>query len=299
MRNTIVILTLLLCLVMSGCAKLGDVSVKANGTSPGNKAAKFDNPSSDFSLSDSQTNSNRQKYDDKTKLTKVDSESPLIWYGEIDDQDLESVGETVKYSNYGLLSENQLDQIGKAFEVDVLNCGGYLYSAVISNRYDGELKEERWEYRILPDSVAIDAKTKIAQCSNSRKDTSNNFVSSNALAIAPSNQKRKNIKTGKVDTRKLFASLPKDVRQWLDQDLRMPGQTASLDGLEREEKTNLSIKNGDDWIDIDGDRKIDFVNVSGVDKDFLYGKGQNYSYNRIFLRHKDNWKEIDISDIPD
>lgn len=297
MKKSIIILALSLCLMISGCAKLSDVSVKANGTSPGNASPNSDNSAFDSSIN-SQTNFNGQKSDDKTKLTKVDSISPLIWYGEIDNRDLESVGETVKYSNYGLLTENQRNRKGEAFEVDVLNCGGYLYSAVISNFYDEESKEERWEYRILPGSLATDAKTKIAQCNSSKNNNSNNAVKSNALAIAPSSEKRKNIKTGEIDTRKLFASLPRDVRQWLDQDLKMPGQTANLEGLERVEKSNLSIKNEDDWIDIDGDGEIDFVNVSGVNKEFLYGKGQNYSYNLIFLRDKDKWKEIDIN-VPD
>ena len=282
MKN-IIISTLFLCLVISGCARLGNVGVEAN----------------DIPLQKEISDSDRIKVSDKTDLTKVDPKFPILLYGEINSRELESVGETIKHSNYGLLTANQLNQTGKSFEVDVLNCGGYLFSAVVTNFYDAESKEEAWEYRILPDSVAVDAKTKFEQCSNSKIDKADNYVSSGTLAIAPRDEKRRNIRTKAVDTRKLFASLPKDVRKWLDQDLKMPGQVANLDGLERQEKSNLSIKNGDDWIDFDGDGKTDFVNIAGINKEFLYRKGQNYSYNRIFLRDKKSWKEVDITEVPD
>ena len=114
MKKSIIIFLTLLLFLNSGCAKLSDVSGKANGTSVGNNLS-FD------SSTNSQRNFNGQKSDSNIKLTRVDSLSPLIWYGEIDSRDLESVGEIVKYSSYGLLTGNQFNQSGKAFEVDVLN----------------------------------------------------------------------------------------------------------------------------------------------------------------------------------
>ncbi len=133
-----------------------------------------------------------------------------------------------------------------------------------------------WRLKFTPETITTDGVEKIHQCDADQKD---GLIDSSAFAVTPRNEDRKTIKIGKVDTKKLFASLSKDTQKWLNNKY----------GSDIREKNNLSLKN-DNWTDIDGDGKIDLV--------FAFTNyDEEHSSGAIMLLVNGEWK--DIGDVRD
>lgn len=87
-------------------------------------------------------------------------------------------------------------------ELDIVNCAGYLASATTT--YKGAMRE----VKLIPETISSDAAKKIRLCSPELKG---DIVASDVFGIAPRVENRRNIKINKVDTKKLYDSLVKDI----------------------------------------------------------------------------------------
>ncbi len=156
--------------------------------------------------------------------------------------------------------------------VDIMNCGGYIGSGKISYKtiYDSMFE---WRLTFDKETIATNAVEKIKKCSGNT-DLNDEFLSSEAFAVAPQDAKRKNIKINQVNTKKIFLSLPKEIQKLLKQRFVYDGQ----------KKGELSLEQ-DDWTDIDGDGKIDLISIS-TDPDGDHPRGL------VLMLIKGKWKEI-------
>lgn len=204
---------------------------------------------------------------------QIKSKQPLIWTGYIrfDEVAIESPG---SFTGGDAVDEEFSGEIAleTTVEVDVMNCAGFLATAELTyTRKPSERSDPGWNLRIVPERVASDMQEKIKICHYYSE--SPNY--SEVFAIAPLDNKRKNIKIGKVDTRKLFASLDKETKEMANTTEKYVGR----------EKNNLTLAN-DNWTDIDGDGQIDLVEVSGN------CGNKDYTCSLVFLLINDKWKKI-------
>ena len=154
-------------------------------------------------------------------------------------------------------------------EVDIMNCAGYLGSG--EARYDSG-DGLHWKIKFVSaTAIAADAAEKVKQCNAEQQG---DYVASAAFAIAPGDNKRRDIKIGKVATRKLFASLPKDTQKWLKNEY----------ASDVHKKGDLSLQE-DNWTDIDGDGKIDLVYA-------FTNYDEEHSSGVIMLLVNGKWKDV-------
>lgn len=221
-------------------------------------------------------NTNTLQNQDKTsKLSKVESKQPLVWIGTVSAENMEAAKANGNvWSNAKLDDDEKYNKIGTAVEVDIMNCAGFLIS--------GKLKKEDdygWVLETMPGTAAEDAVNKIKQCD---PDSDSRFPNGNAFAVAPRDNERQNIKIGKVDTRRLFASLPEKEKKWLNKKLNLPRE------FQREEKANLTLRD-DNWTDLNGDGEIDLLMLTTVCR---ADDSEGDECGRVFLRAKGKWVEI-------
>lgn len=155
----------------------------------------------------------------------------------------------------------KLKDANATLAVDIMNCAGYLGTGKVAFN---ERKELRFEF--ASDGIAADAVEKIKACAD-EQEAEEKFTTSLAFAVAPADAKRKEIKTAKVDSKKLFASLPAEITKQL---------TANRGDL---------AKLTDHWADIDGDGEIDLIAVSTMTP-------SENSIGHIFLRRGGKWEPI-------
>ena len=152
------------------------------------------------------------------------------------------------WSNEKLAGKDGENNLNAAVAVDVLNCAGYLATGTLTKNDDNG-----WNFEIAPNSLAKDAVAKMKQCST-ESSADESSLTTFAFAVAPSDNARRSIKVGKIDTRKLFASLPSATKNWLNSSYNIQTHTRR--------KNNLAIESNDDWTDTDGDGKIDLVEAA-------------------------------------
>ncbi len=245
----------------------------------------FDN-FANSSVSPGNIKSNRKNPLPETKLKKIQPKSQLIWFGQISDSELKMLDQPIQIKDYEMMIKSPLDKMGIEIQVDVLNCGGYLFSAKASKYKVENFDFEKWKIEVIPNTIAPDAVEKIKQCNYlSREKEADNFYSE-TCAVAPSKDSRKNIKT-QIDGRKVFASLPKWTKRWLDQKIV---KNAS-DCCERSEKGTVSTMEQDSWVDLDGDGEIDWLKVYAIDKEKLERKGDSFTVEFFLRRAKGKWIE--------
>lgn len=213
----------------------------------------------------------------KTKsfdLTKIKSEHPLVWVGAVSFENETLSSENVNWTLGDEAVEEKIEK-DEVIIVDIMNCAGYLGSGSISYSTKIENIVPEWRLTFSIQTVASDALDKIKKCSKTPPDNEA-FQSSEAFAVAPTNDQRKNIKTSKVDTQKLFASLPADVKKWLNSDINVK--------IWERPKNNLSLIS-DNWTDVDGDGQIDLIQVYGYND-------EEHGHGIILYLDKGKWKEI-------
>jgi hypothetical protein len=271
MRIIYILFLVCLTLMLSSCYNAENSTVKANDVIP---RLEIQNQSSEDKATDD-------------KLEKVQTKSQLVWFGEVSSDDINSQDKKVQIKNYVMLTNSPLDKIGIEIEVDVLNCGGYLFSATASKYKVEGFNEEDWKLNVHSETIATDAIEKIKLCNFSKREKEDESFFSRTWAVAPQDKKRQNIKT-QIDSDKVFLSLPKNVKDWLDQKIvSKPDECC-----ERKMKGVVSVLEDDSWVDLDSDGNIDWLRVSGINKENLEIKGQNFTDVRFYQRKKNEWKEI-------
>ena len=209
-------------------------------------------------------------------IHQIKTKQPLIWVGAVwlNEAALESPG---YFSGGDAVDEEFPGEIalGTTVEVDVMNCAGFLATAKITYTDIIPGKEKGfppgWHLKVVPEKVASDMQEKIKTCGYDSKSPDYG----EAFAVAPPDDKRKNIKISEIDTRKLFSSLNKETKVMANTTEKYVGR----------EKNNLTLKN-DSWTDIDGDGQIDLVEVSGN------CGNKDYTCTLVFLLINGKWKEI-------
>ncbi len=144
---------------------------------------------------------------------------------------------------------------GSKINVDILNCAGYIASAKAT--YNAKLTY--WKLEIISETVASDAVEKVKLCVTYPESK---YISSNAFAIVPTDEKRKQMRAKKLEKPSIY-SLPFSVQMW-----------AEKDGI-------------GNWADTDGDGKVDLVTVSGA-----CGTSEEYICSRTLSWNGLRWVEI-------
>lgn len=158
------------------------------------------------------------------------------------------------------------------FEVDIINCGGYLATGKAT--YIGDFD---WEVELNINSVATDIEEKLKQCGTT---LSNNRIQDFVVAVTPINKNREFLKTPEISTREMFARLPSEV-QWEA-------------NCKRGEKDVLSKNQGDVWMDTDGDGEIDYILVSVTCSKTKVCK-EDYTCTKTLKLIKGEWTEMSFS----
>lgn len=247
MKRILLLLLLTGCIIFSGCYQSAKLKVEADNQSllsvNTNKAAN---------------NSNTQTF--QTDDSALKSKYPIVFSGAVflDNQKITTSKSVWVIVNTDILEKLDSEETFSKYEntsikVDIMNCAGYLGSGIA--QYDSG-RGTGWKIQeILPETEAADSSEKIKQCSGKNVSEDESFIMGNAFAVESQTDERSNIKISEVDTRRLFASLPEDIRNWLN-------DKSNLGESGTREKDNLSSSSHDNWTDIDGDGEIDLIEVS-------------------------------------
>lgn len=173
--------------------------------------------------------------------------TPNLLFGSIDIND---AGDSVKLSVWTQDARLYSDEtngkiiVAKQMNVDVMNCGGYLGSATAL--YENQI----WELKLIPETISKDFTGKVKQCGQA---FSGGRISTSAVAVFPTDEKRKNIKITKAaDVREIFKQFPEDVRQ-------LTGLNDKSLSKNKQLTDNLSNSS----TDLDGDGVVDFILLGG------------------------------------
>ena len=179
---------------------------------------------------------------------------------------------------------------GTVKEAAIVNCAGYLGIVKAVKIHDEPFREQddlySWKLKLIPQSIAADAAKKIEKC---RKIQENELpTASSAFALfqfSPDIKKTKvNLKAIKQpNLRELYESLPDELKKWLQ-------ESEQAEEVEPRPKGTLDLKT-DTWADIDGDGKVDLIDVYGG----CSGKTSAYTCGRIFQLIGGEWKEISFN----
>ena len=278
MKNSIILLSCFLFTTfsLSACATSDNLLVQTNNSVFTDKN-KNDNPLPADSISGKPSKT-------PVKQIKFAPDKKIAWYGSITADQLKASNDDSPW--IGDDENPEYNQIGMVVDVDILNCAGYLVS--------GKMYKEGnygWRFEPMPKTVAADATTKIERCHTVTEPEDNSEgVFTGAFAVAPQDKSRQKIKIGEVDTKKAFASLPKDTKRWLNEE-KVFYKTEYGAKFRRKNKLNLSLKEGDDWTDIDGDGEIDLVYVSSI-CNVEDTEGDNCG--RILMKINGKWKQVGL-----
>ena len=267
MSKTISILLLSFLFTLSGCVSQSSMSLTNSSVGTNEK----------FS------DSNNEIVQKISESSKSDKQYPTVWTVVFDLNDFNNPDENLtvwssqndRYNK--LLDKNSsLYKMNGGVEIDLMNCAGYLASGKI---YVGKNKPEaespNWLLKLFRETIAKDAEEKIKKCDVpfENKNISTDEVAFNqAFAVSPRNEQRKSIKiSSKIDTQKLFDSLPENVKK--------EAKASVVRNDFKQSDSSLNLIN-DNWTDLDGDGAIDLIQVL-TDKDAT-----------IFLLEKDGWKVV-------
>jgi len=270
MKPQFFVLLLIVGIVLSGCNRSTELTVKAN-----DKLSSSENVNTDKSPDGS-----KPRLDQTTNIAEFKSKYPVVFIGfaSLENRQVTTSGWSLVNNDIIDAEEALIEKLSKhdktLFKVDIMNCAGYLGSGML--QYDSG-RGIYWKVeQMFAETIPTDAPEKIRQCTGENNTQNDSSPSGNVFAVESQGDKRQNIKIGKVDTRQIFASLPKNIRRWLNDKSNFVNESSSR------EKNNLSA--GDNWTDIDGDAEIDLVEVSAY-----IGEFEN---SKIFYLIKGKWVEI-------
>lgn len=209
-----------------------------------------------------------------------------FWYNNLDTEDLVLIGNIRIENNqlsadgkWWLANENDTNQTdvseGTEFEVDIVNCAGYLASAKMANQ-----TKTIWQAKVLVETVAPDIVEKITICKESP-----NSPNLTGKAFAVKKEKQRELKLENPNLNKVFKSLPWSVQSWANCE-----SSDDPEDCVRKEKDILSRKVGDNWADTDGDGEIDLIIVKGN-----CNNSGDYTCSRTMRKIYGSWIEIAYS----
>lgn len=263
MKNVIYVLLFYLCLSFAACNSSSAISVdsKANSTPPLPQAEN--------------SNQNKEK---QVKTLEVDPKYPLVLLGSVELKESKVVVNENRVWTDGRDGRDISDakesdflrvEKGDQIEVDIMNCAGFIAKGKAK-----ELDDYGWELKLLTDTLAADAAEKVKQCVPPSYSPDEGILISDVFALAPARDARRNIKTAKIDPKKLFTSLPNETRVWADK---------SEEGNRK--KGILTLAN-DNWADVDGDGQFDLVIIFGD------CESKEYTCGSLLWLIEGKWKEI-------
>ena len=215
----------------------------------------------------------------KTNSDLLKSEYPIVFSGFVT---LENREAAIPVEDWTLVNADILHKLeqneppavdDKTFiNVDIMSCAGYLGSGLA--RYDAG-NGAYWKIQMLAETVPTNIAERGKQCSSNNHSAAQDesITILKAFAVEAKIDKRRNIKIKQVDTRKLFATLPKEIQQQLNNKYN----------VKTRKRNNLSLPN-DNWTDIDGDGQIDLVELSV--------NCGNYQCSSVLYLLKDKWIKI-------
>lgn len=251
--RTVLVFSLLAVLVnFSACSRSVDLTVKAN----------------DRLILSENTNANKAPINSDTLIVRkiysptLKSKYPIVFSGFVT---LENHKVTIASDGWALVNTDLREQLEQrespvvddktTIKINVMNCAGYLGSGLA--RYDTG-NGIYWKLQMISETMPADILEKFKQCSDANADGEpDSIIMRSAFAVESQEDKRQNITIRPVDTRKLFASLPKETKKLLNNKYNS----------ERRKKNNLSLTN-DSWTDINGDGNIDLIDLSTNCGDF-------------------------------
>lgn len=217
--------------------------------------------------------------------TKIKSEYPLLWETTIRYNDFTDTQTSLSLFSY---DENQFEkpddknspyyQARSGVEVDLMNCGGYLASGrLYSSQEESNFPTPDWMVKIASETVAKDVEAKIKRCNIYTENgmPSRDEIGSKVFAVAPRKNERRNITVREVDTKKVFRSLPKTTREFLNT------KAALAAGRKKDDLSHQD----DIWTDLDGDGKIDLITISAM-------YDEEHSSGTVLLLVNGKWKVI-------
>lgn len=193
-------------------------------------------------------------FDGDSKISNTDNLSKVVLRGSIDvtDDKIESISLWVRGKEANGVKFAKVET-GTSVSVDVLNCSGYIATATATLN-----EHQAWEIKMIPETIASDAVKKIEVCDGSPEST---YISSNAFAVAPLDEKRRQIKLNKLEKPSTY-TLPISVQMWAESEIG-------------------------NWTDTDGDGAVDLISVSGK-----CGTSEDYFCTRVLSWNGLRWTEI-------
>lgn len=269
------VLFLILSFMISSCQRSAAVNTEFSVNADKESNSKSENRTS---IVDSNADKSSNSSDFKVKY-------PVLWNATIRHSDLIDTKNELELYSY---DENQYDKpedknssffkARSGVEVDLMNCSGYLASGRLYASDDSNSSVPDWKLKISPETIAKDAKAKIERCNlYKEQDSAKDKVPlSNAFAVAPMNKSRVEITISDIDTKKVFVSLPEDIKEWANSKVNLE--------FWKREKDNLTLSH-DSWADLDGDGKIDLVYIYGYDD-------EEHGYGIVLYLINGKWKNI-------
>ncbi len=206
-------------------------------------------------------------------LSAYKLEYPLVWVGRIS---FDKKASKIEDFHWDFATDNATGkrpdfQPRKYVEVDMMNCAGYLGKAKIyfNDKIEGIVPE----WRTIPVEIVSDISAKLNTCS---KTTIGEHLESGAFAIAPVIQSRSKISINTTDTKVLFATLPKKIKDWRNSRINTE--------IWHYPKDDLSTQN-DIWTDLDGDGTVDIVDVYGC-------RDEEHCYDILLMNIAGKWTNI-------
>lgn len=160
--------------------------------------------------------------------------------------------------------EIDLAPIGKTLDVDIMSCAGHILSAKVK-----KVGNYSWRGKFEPKLIGKDVFSRMRKCGTVYEDQIRTAV----FAIAPIAPVREKQVLIKINKRKLFSSLPKENEDWIGTSEKFT-----------KSRKKLSLENNDNWTDLDGDGKVDLVDVSF--------SNEKQSWGVIFLKFDGKWNVI-------
>lgn len=230
----------------SACSRSIDLTVKAN----------------EQLISPENTSADKPPIVQKTNSSTLKSKYPIVFSGFVT---LENREVTISSDGWTLVNTDLREQLEQkespvvddktTIKIDVMNCAGYLGSGLA--RYDSG-NGIYWKIQIISETMPTDILEKFKQCSDENDAAEpDSIIMHSAFAVESQENKRQNTTIKPVDTRKLFASLPKGTKKLLNNKYN----------AETRKQNDLSLAN-DNWTDISGDGNIDLIDLSTNCGDF-------------------------------
>ena len=173
----------------------------------------------------------------------------------------------------------KLPPVGTIVKMDIMNCAGYLGTASVTYRGLQQIMEV-WTAELISETKIADLEQKLLQCVDKPNDEfTRKYLSNSIYFIAPSDEKRKQIKNVKIpDWKAIVPTIPYEWRK-----------VAKLPMFPTKKQAEECISN---WLDSDGDGEIDLLALCAFNEESVLESGGIYQYSRVLRLVNGSWREI-------